>query len=74
MLNPQRWGASSTNSAANSGYVQDFEKGTDGALFDIGVDEDDEEDVDYEDDNAGGFDEDDSEPVADDVVSEDEPR
>ena len=43
MLNPQRWGASSTNSAANSGYVQDFEKGTDGALFDIGVDEDDEE-------------------------------
>ena len=44
MLNPQRWGASSTNSAANSGYVQDFEKGTDGALFDIGVDEDDEED------------------------------
>lgn len=37
-------------------------------------DEDDEEDVDYEDDNAGGFDEDDSEPVADDVVSEDEPR
>ncbi|UZD63235.1 hypothetical protein [Brevibacterium sp. JSBI002] len=36
--------------------------------------EGDEEDVDYEDDNAGGFDEDKSVSVADDVVSEDEPR
>ncbi|WP_180954355.1 DUF6350 family protein [Brevibacterium iodinum] len=45
--------------------------------------EDDEEDADYEDDTAGAFDEagtgvasdaDDSEPVADDIVDEDEPR
>lgn len=42
MLNPQRWGAST--STAHDGYVQDFNKGTDGTLFEIGGDEDDEED------------------------------
>lgn len=41
MLNPQRWGAPS----ARDGYIQDFEKGNAGMLFEIGGDEDDEEDI-----------------------------
>ncbi|KAI0799982.1 exocyst complex component Sec10-like protein [Fomes fomentarius] len=58
MLNPQRWGAttsttsghgafpfarmSSWNANGREGYVRDFEKGGDGTLFDIGVDDDDD--------------------------------
>ncbi|KAH8102307.1 exocyst complex component Sec10-like protein [Cristinia sonorae] len=41
MLNPQRWGATTTNSNGRHGYVNNFEKGDpDGTLFEIGDDED----------------------------------
>ncbi|KAH9847985.1 exocyst complex component Sec10-domain-containing protein [Lenzites betulinus] len=57
MLNPQRWGGTgavgqgpfpfarmgSWNAGAKDGYVRDFEKGGDEALFDVGGDEEDEE-------------------------------
>lgn len=61
MLNPQRWGAatgttgghgafpfarmSSWNANGREGYVRDFEKGGDGTLFDVGVDDDDDADA-----------------------------
>ncbi|KAI0824477.1 exocyst complex component Sec10-like protein [Trametes gibbosa] len=59
MLNPQRWGGtgsvgqkpfpfarmSSWNANGKDGYVRDFEKGGEEALFDVGADEEDEEPV-----------------------------
>ena len=38
MLNPQRWGGT----AARNGYVQDFEKGGEDTLFEVGGDDEDE--------------------------------
>lgn len=43
MLNPQRWGATTTPANGKNGYVADFEKDSNGTLFEIGEDGDEEE-------------------------------